>query len=873
MIHPIKILDFDLASPDAGDLPVPDRYRQARVLVRWTGRPIGTVHVPTHSGCIRRVDIVAVVLDQLGNQVAVEFVRRALLTRGEPGTFSLHQPRTSTSSTTARLTLSVVICTRDRPDDLAICLAAIATLDPAPLETIIVDNAPTTEASADLVRRQYPQFRYVREETPGLDHARNRGIREAGGDIIAFTDDDVVVDSYWAGALVEAFATDETIGLVTGLVEPFELETEAQVLFENYGGFGRGYRRRYLQAPARGSLPWNLIGAGQLGAGASMAVRRSIFHEVGLFDPALDVGTGTLGGGDHEMFFRIIKSGWLCIHEPAAFARHRHRRSREAFKRLVYSYGHGTRAFFDRIDRHFPENSAALRKLRRWWWREWALKRWWRGWSRPSPLPAEFVFAEMKGYIQGRGAYARVRRQLVPNETARPDTYNVSKKRGASTHRTGTVFVEVSRPLQDLEQAAEFRALQIVVQLHGEPMGSFRMIAGGRPISAGRLADEIAHQFSWHILHPRESRVSAWTSARSDLRGALNFVPAASQPLPHHVTASIVVPTCDRPDQLRRCLVSLKGLVTSRPVEIIVVDNRPQSSRTAELVAEFPGVQLVRETLPGSAFARNAGIAAARGDIVAMTDDDMVVSPEWLERLLEPFARGDIMAVTGNTMPARTETEAERWFEAYGGFCRGFDAIDFDQTWFHSFGRRVVPTWKIGGSGNVAFRREIFARDDIGPFDPRLGAGMPTGVGEDTQIFYAILHAGFTIAYRPAALAWHHHRITMPQLRSQLYAYSKGHVGYHLITLLNYGDTRAIARILIELPHYVLHRMWRRARGSLSYPWRLLLVEAIGTALGPWALWRSHRLVHRLHKAARRDLVHPPVVTAQSASTHAEATS
>jgi hypothetical protein len=89
----------------------------------------------------------------------------------------------------------------------------------------------------------------------------------------------------------------------------------------------------------------------------------------------------------------------------------------------------------------------------------------------------------------------------------------------------------------------------------------------------------------------------------------------------------------------------------------------------------------------------------------------------------------------------------------------------------------------------------------------------------------------------------------MPQLRAQIYAYGKGHVGYHLITLATYGDTRALAWILLSLPVNLIRRMWKRARGSSSYPWQLLFVEGLGLLLGPWALWRSHVVVKRIRKA------------------------
>src|SRR5207253_480742 len=107
------------------------------------------------------------------------------------------------------------------------------------------------------------------------------------------------------------FRDDRGTMAVTGLVQPLELETEAQELFERYGGFGRGFERRWYRVNfAAGERPVKLHGgAGKFGTGANMAFRRALFDEIGGFDTALDVGTVTNGGGDLEMFYRVLRSG------------------------------------------------------------------------------------------------------------------------------------------------------------------------------------------------------------------------------------------------------------------------------------------------------------------------------------------------------------------------------------------------------------------------------------------------------------------------------------------------------------------------------------------------------------------------------------
>jgi hypothetical protein len=121
-------------------------------------------------------------------------------------------------------TVSVIVCTRDRPHDLRSCLDSIAALRTRPREVIVVDNSPSDVATRELCR-DYP-VRYVPESRPGLARARNRGIVEAGGEVVAFTDDDCVVDRHWLDGLGDPF-NDPLVMALTGYAGPLELETPA----------------------------------------------------------------------------------------------------------------------------------------------------------------------------------------------------------------------------------------------------------------------------------------------------------------------------------------------------------------------------------------------------------------------------------------------------------------------------------------------------------------------------------------------------------------------------------------------------------------------------------------------------------------------
>jgi GT2 family glycosyltransferase len=304
------------------------------------------------------------------------------------------------------------------------------------------------------------------------------------------------------------------------------------------------------------------------------------------------------------------------------------------------------------------------------------------------------------------------------------------------------------------------------------------------------------------------------------------------------------VATLDRPDDLRECLTYLVAQETSRTVEIIVVDNHPASGLTPLVVAEFSGVRLVTEQRRGLAYARNRGLLATQGEIVIATDDDVIAPPDWLEKLLTPFASPDVMVVTGNVLPWKLETAAQRLFECYGGLGRGDKRRVADGKWFRRC-RTAVPTWALGATANAAFRSSIFSHPHIGLMDEALGPGMPSGVGEDTYLFYKVLKAGYTLVYEPAAWVWHKHRRDLSALRRQIFDYSKGHVAYHLTTLLRDGDWRAVINLVLLLPWTHIRRALRRLSGRSDYPLSLILLEAAGNLVGPQALWKSRRRVRR----------------------------
>ena len=280
-------------------------------------------------------------------------------------------------------------------------------------------------------------------------------------------------------------------------------------------------------------------------------------------------------------------------------------------------------------------------------------------------------------------------------------------------------------------------------------------------------------------------------------------------------TVAVVVCTRDRAEQLRDCLRAVRAM-TQQPDELVVVDNGSDAG-AARGVAEELGARWVPEPRPGLSRARDAGIAATTSDVVAFTDDDVLVHPEWLVRLLSGFCAPEVMAVTGLVLPAALDTAAEVAFEAAGGFGQGFRVREFGQEWLLRKRRRAAHVWQVGAGANAAFRRAAF--DRVGGFDPRLGAGA-AGCSEDSEMWHRLLAGGWRCRYEPWAVVHHRHRATLPELRSQSRAYLRGHVAALAVQFARTGHVGEPRRAIASLPRYFARRaavrvLWREPDPTL----------------------------------------------------------
>jgi glycosyltransferase involved in cell wall biosynthesis len=231
--------------------------------------------------------------------------------------------------------ITIVICTRDRADALARCLAHMSEgLRGAPpaWQLVVVDNASRdgTPAVIDDFARRLPITRAF-EARPGLSHARNRGIAEASHSIVAFTDDDCLVDGTWARSIVGEFERHPDVSVLGGPVEladPHDGPVSIRTC---------GTEERVTEVAQLFSVM----------SGCNMAFRRRVLDQVGAFDTALGKGLPVGSGEDVDYLYRALKRGATILYSPRIVVRHAHgRRSAASIRSVDREYLRGRGAFY-----------------------------------------------------------------------------------------------------------------------------------------------------------------------------------------------------------------------------------------------------------------------------------------------------------------------------------------------------------------------------------------------------------------------------------------------------------------------------------------------------------------------------------------------
>jgi GT2 family glycosyltransferase len=419
--------------------------------------------------------------------------------------------------------------------------------------------------------------------------------------------------------------------------------------------------------------------------------------------------------------------------------------------------------------------------------------------------------------------------------------------------------VELSEGVDDIAAPAHtgppYTAVRLLVRLHGQPLGFVTL-----PLVHGQLAaSAIAEQVSERLLsmanaHLVEDALEPVTSITAAGVGTVRDPRCRPRPAGHPggPLVTVVVATRDRPQSLARCLEALAE-VTYQPFEVLVVDNAPSTRETLAVVQQRSGldarVRYVRELRPGVSCARNRGLGEAWGELIAFTDDDVVVDPGWLDGVVRGFGHSPSVAcVTGMVASARLDTAEQRYFDQRVSWAVSCTPRRYDR---HA-NRQASPLYpytagQFGTGANFAFRTAVLR--SLGGFDEALGPGTPASAGEDLDVFVRTILAGHAIAYEPAAIAWHHHRDEFGQLRHQLFNYGVGLAAFATKYL---SDRRTARDVLVRLPGGLRHLrgIAKRVERPAELPGTVRTAELLGLAWGPIAYGLGRRRHHR-HLARR----------------------
>jgi glycosyltransferase involved in cell wall biosynthesis len=395
-------------------------YDEARLLVRIGGEPIGFITVSLGTERLTREAIMQAIQRDLDATVKAELARQERsgsrpLGDPDPARAAAHELGGERRDS---VSVSVVVCTRNRAGALPDCLDSLRRLEHEALDFIVVDNAPSDDSTSEVVRALAAddgRFQYVREPQPGLSYARNRGLAHTTSEVIAYTDDDVRVDPLWIRGLLRGFARRPDVGCVTGLVASASLELPVEQYFDGRVGWSSSCEATVYDAhggPAGAALyPY---AAGVFGTGANFAVRSELLRGIGGFDLCLGAGSPCAGGEDFDIFVRFIRAGYSIAYEPAALVWHEHRSGQDDLRRQMYGYGKSLSAY---LFKYASSRRTALDVLRR-------LPQGVRHlgvlgvrssrMGSQTGLSYEPVMAEVRGLVMGPLAYARARRAQDP---------------------------------------------------------------------------------------------------------------------------------------------------------------------------------------------------------------------------------------------------------------------------------------------------------------------------------------------------------------------------------------------------------------------------------------------------------------------------
>lgn len=237
--------------------------------------------------------------------------------------------------------ISIVVCTFNGADKIRLLLDSLKKQTYKNLEIIIVDDG-STDRTSDIVKK-YP-FKLIKHKTNrGLADSRNTGVKNSGGNIIVFTDDDCIADKNWIKEIVKCYQQNPEINAVGGRVEPYSIDT----LLEKYAYYAKhpiyihpteiGSKRRVKSYLSNmfGTKQKTLKNGQKLSGlmGLNSSYNKELIMKAGMHQP------GIRRGVDWDLNMKLRKVGLNAIYCDKAVIYHKHRIGLKAFLKHMFSYG------------------------------------------------------------------------------------------------------------------------------------------------------------------------------------------------------------------------------------------------------------------------------------------------------------------------------------------------------------------------------------------------------------------------------------------------------------------------------------------------------------------------------------------------------
>ncbi|MBM2622650.1 glycosyltransferase family 2 protein [Actinoplanes sp. LDG1-06] len=410
------VRDLELAQP----LPLipavqPDgrRAEQAWLLVRLFSEPLGFLLLDIPAAGLQPADLAAAVEAELGDSVRARLGDGPVPVHGvNPASEPEFLAKRRAVLTTAPH-ITVVVCTREHPVELAKCLDSLLAQEYPAFRVLVVDNAPVSDRTAEVVKAAAARgpVDYIVEPKAGLSFARNTAVKAAPGQILAWLDDDEEADAHWLAEVARALHEHPEADVVSGVIVPAELETKAQIWFEQFGGHskGRGFKpdrfgpdTKHVQSPLYPLPPF--------GTGANMTFRPGVIERIGLFDTALGAGTPAMGSEDTLAFTQVLLTGGTIVYQPSAVTRHYHRRDLEGLRKQMVGYGTGLVAAYTSLLMSRPALIFPLIRLVPSALKDMTGKDTARTATIREDFPQELLSANRRGMLAGPRAYFTSRR-------------------------------------------------------------------------------------------------------------------------------------------------------------------------------------------------------------------------------------------------------------------------------------------------------------------------------------------------------------------------------------------------------------------------------------------------------------------------------